>query len=192
MHTVEQLYFLSYAQSAADKRDNAGNTLTSIFKNAKTWNVCNTNDCNEYMPICLQNKLTSCEWTTVFLEPCLSTCHLSSVMWYCITGWVVSNILQEIVTSILNGSRSLLTYSFKISPTTYPAMQHHIPDDDNSWKHHCKYPKSCRSNTVWQNLEQLYPDDGGSMFLHSAGIHLEDYTLSWCRRPKHDVIQTHI
>jgi hypothetical protein len=36
MYTVEKLYFLSYAQSVADKREKAGNILTSVFKNAKT------------------------------------------------------------------------------------------------------------------------------------------------------------
>jgi hypothetical protein len=36
MYTVEHLYFLSYAQSVADKREKAGNILTSIFKNTKT------------------------------------------------------------------------------------------------------------------------------------------------------------
>lgn len=61
LYTVEQLYFLSYAQSAADKREKAGNILTSIFKNAKTWTVSNTNDCTEYLPIHLKNKLTSYE-----------------------------------------------------------------------------------------------------------------------------------
>jgi len=70
--------------------------------------------------------------------------YVSSALCHCITGWVVSDILKETVTSILKGSRSTLTHSFKISPITYPAMQHHISDDQNSWKHHCKNPKSCR------------------------------------------------
>jgi hypothetical protein len=127
--------------------------------------VTNTNDC------------TMCQytWKTNSLHVsrypyCLSHAwiHVSSGMWHCMTRRVVPDILKEPVTSILKGSRSMSTHTFKTSQTTYPAMQCHISDDHSPWRHHCKNLKICKIKTVWQNLVQIHLEDGSSMFLWNA------------------------